>query len=103
MFCSYWAQFKKGKRPNIQSCHLVTTYKPLFYLFRDAKQNSKGGRPPKRKDVGQPMCAKQSGDTSSINVENIMQLDPTKALSDAHERALAYMISIKVKSVNCTK
>ena len=38
---------------------------------------------------------KQSDDTTSINVKNIMQLDPTKPLSDAHEKALAYMISVK--------
>ena len=29
------------------------------------------------------------------NCQVILQLDPTKALSDAHEKALAYMISIK--------
>ena len=64
-------------------------------ICSEMQKKSKGGRPPNRKNVGRPMCTKQSGDTTSINVKHIMQLDRTKALSDAHEKALAYMISIK--------
>ena len=50
---------------------------------------SQGGCPPKvkKRKGGRP--------SSVVNIANIMELDPSKPLSDKHEQALVFMLSIK--------
>ena len=50
---------------------------------------SKGGSPPKAKK------RKGGRPSSVVNIDNIMELDPSKPLSDKHEQALAFILSIK--------
>ena len=50
---------------------------------------SKRGRPPKAKK------RKGGRPSSVVNIDNIMEIDPSKPLSDKHEQSLVFLLSIK--------
>ena len=64
MFCSYWAQFKKGKSPPTFSAVPWLQHTNTCSICSEMQKNVKEDAPPlpKRKNVGRPMCTKQSGD-----------------------------------------